>query len=184
MRRTAMAVLLLLAGAGSAAAAEIQDFFGTYIGLAEYERADGSPETREMDITIAPEKEGFRIEWISTQLVDGRRDLPGVVRRPQSAMFTPGDLDGVFVQEEAYNPFKRRAAADPMAGQPLRWASIAGDSLRVNTFVIQPEGRYEVQFYDRTLTDTGLAIQFERIVDGEVVRRITGHAVRAVVDAE
>ena len=37
----------------------------------------------------------------------------------------------------------------------------------------------ELQVYDRTLTDIGLDIKFQRIVDGEVMRQITGTTARA-----
>jgi hypothetical protein len=33
--------------------------------------------------------------------------------------------------------------------------------------------------YTRRLTATGLALEFERVLDGKVVRRMVGHAVRA-----
>jgi hypothetical protein len=36
-----------------------------------------------------------------------------------------------------------------------------------------------MQTYTRRLTDDGLELTFERVMDGTVVRRMTGHAVRA-----
>ena len=44
------------------------------------------------------------------------------------------------------------------------------------------DGRYELQVYDRTLTDIGLDIKFQRIVDGEVMRQITGTTARANIE--
>ena len=38
--------------------------------------------------------------------------------------------------------------------------------------------RYELQIYDRVLTDIGIDIVFQRIVDGELVRQIKGSTVR------
>jgi hypothetical protein len=54
-----------------------------------------------------------------------------------------------------------------------------GDSLTVYSFVILEDGRYELQAYERRRTADGLDLAFERIVDGTVVRRMSGHAVRA-----
>ena len=62
-----------------------------------------------------------------------------------------------------------------------RWAAIAGPTLHLYTFVVLDDGRYEMQIYDRVLTDKGIDIRYERIVDGQVMRRITGTTARAKV---
>jgi hypothetical protein len=67
----------------------------------------------------------------------------------------------------------------PMHGDPVRWASLDGKRLHVYAFVVAEDGTYELQIYDRVLTDKGIDIQFQRIVDGEVVRRISGSTARA-----
>jgi hypothetical protein len=41
------------------------------------------------------------------------------------------------------------------------------------------DGRYELQVYDRILTDIGLDIVYQRFDDGELVRQIKGKTVRA-----
>ena len=65
-----------------------------------------------------------------------------------------------------------------MAGDPLRWGSLGDDSLRVYSFVILDDGRYELQIYTRTLTGGGLRLEWKRLVDGELVRHMTGDLVR------
>ena len=45
--------------------------------------------------------------------------------------------------------------------------------------MVLEDGRYELQIYDRSLTDIGIDISFQRIVDGAVVRRIAGTTARA-----
>ena len=84
----------------------------------------------------------------------------------------------LFVEVEANNPFREREAKVPMRGHPVRWASIDGDTLHVYSFVVLEDGRYELQIYDRVLTDSGLEIIFRRFDDGELVRQIKGNTVR------
>jgi hypothetical protein len=171
--------LLMIAGApGPAAAAELADFFGTYVGNA-HETGDSEPMARDMDIVIEPfHDEGFQINWITVTKVDGRRDVPGVERTVQSVFFEPAEDRSLFVEVEADNPFREREAKVPMRGHPVRWASIDGDTLHVYSFVVLEDGRYELQVYDRVLTDTGLEIVFRRFDDGELARQIKGNTVR------
>jgi hypothetical protein len=172
--------LLAMAGApgGDAAAAELADFFGTYVGNA-HELGDREPMARDMDIVIEPFHDaGFQIHWITVTKVDGRRDVPGVERTVQSVFFEPAEDRSLFVEVEADNPFREREAKVPMRGHPVRWASIDGDTLHVYSFVVLEDGRYELQIYDRVLTDAGLEIIFRRFDDGELVREIKGNTVR------
>lgn len=177
-------VLLLLLGAwltGATAAADLGPYFGTYVGVAEVEDVKtGETRQRDMDIVIEPYRDhGFKITWINVSLVDGRRDLPGVRRRVQAVLFEPADGRDFYVEVEAGNPFREREETRPMRGDPVRWASVEDERLHVYSFVVLEDGTYELQIYDRILTGQGLDIVFQRIVDGEVVRRITGHTVRA-----
>jgi hypothetical protein len=133
-----------------------------------------------MDIVIEPYKQGgFRIQWVNVTLVDGKRAAPGVERRVQTVLFEPAPDRGFFVEAAENNPFREREETRPMRGDPVRWASLDDQGLHVYSFVVLEDGRYELQVYDRTLTDIGLDIRFQRIVDGAVVRQITGTTARA-----
>ena len=171
--------LLALAGAAEKAfATDLGKFFGTYVGNA-HELTDTEPMARDMDIVIEPyEDEGFQIHWITVTKVNGRRDVPGVERTVQSAFFEPAEDRSLFVEVEAKNPFREREAKAPMSGHAVRWASVDGDTLHVYSFVVLENGRYELQIYDRVLTDVGLDIVFRRFDDGELVRQIKGKTVR------
>jgi hypothetical protein len=164
-----------------AAAASLADYFGSYVGVAEIrDAADRVVETRHMDIVIKPfRRHGFTVHWVNVTLVDGRRDLPGVERRVAEVTFEPRDRDGLFVEAQVANPFAERAEMAPMAGDPLRWAKLDDAGLHVFSFVVLPNGRYELQTYTRRLTDVGLELVFERVVDGDTLRRIDGRTVRA-----
>lgn len=170
------------AGAGTA---DPGDFYGVYVGVAEVEDLRGGEESsRDMDIEIQPfHEEGFQIHWINVVKVDGRRDVPGVRRNVQTAFFEPVDGQNFYVEVEADNVFREREETYPMQGHPVRWASIDGPAMHVYSFVVLEDGRYELQIYDRILTEHGLDINFQRLVDGALVREITGTTVRTAEPA-
>jgi hypothetical protein len=176
----ALAALVHVPGA-LAAREDLSRFFGSYVGVAEVvDLATGEREQRHMDIQITPhDRYGLRVDWVNVTLVDGRRDVPGVQRRLQSVLFQPADGRDFLVEAAEGTPFRERERMRPMQGDPVRWAAVEGDRLHVYSFLVLDDGRYELQVYDRVLTDEGLDILFERIVDGEVLRRITGRTVRA-----
>jgi hypothetical protein len=180
-----LALTLAIPGAGTALANPLAPFFGSYVGVAEVEDlATGTTKQRHMDIVIEPYKGGgFKLQWINVTLVDGRRDVPGVERQVQTVIFEPAAHRGFYVEAQESNPFRERAVTQPMHGDPVRWASVADGRLHVNSFVVLEDGTYELQTYDRTLTEAGMDIRFERILDGEVVRRITGTTARARLEA-
>lgn len=186
MRRTVAGLVLVVAlllghGALAAGQAKLADYFGSYVGRAvDRPLGDGPSEERDIDIVISPyKKDGFRIDWTNVTLVDGRRDVPGVKRRPSSVIFVPSDRRGMFVEAREFDPFRLKDDVQPMQGEPVRWAGLDEDGLHVNAFVLLEDGRYEMQIYTRRLTDIGLDLEFERVVDGQPVRRMTGRAVRA-----
>jgi hypothetical protein len=170
------------AGAGTA---DPGKFYGVYVGVAEVEDLGGGEESsRDMDIEIEPfHEEGFQVHWINVIKVDGRRDVPGVRRNVQTAFFEPVAGQNFYVEVEADNPFREREETYPMQGHPVRWASIDGPTMHVYSFVVLEDGRYELQIYDRVLTETGLDINFQRLVDGALVREITGTTVRTAEPA-
>jgi hypothetical protein len=160
---------------------DLTPFFGAYVGVAEVQDLpSGDTRQRDMDIVIQPyQEDGFMIQWVNVTLVDGRRDVPGVERRVQRVLFEPADERNFYVEVEEGSPFREREETRPMRGDPVRWASLDGDRLHVYAFVVGEDGTYELQVYDRVLTDKGIDIDFQRIVDDVVVRRISGTTARA-----
>jgi hypothetical protein len=184
LRATGTAAAFLLAGvpvAPGVSAASLEPFFGSYVGVAEVKDPDdGGIRQRDMDIVIEPYKHGgFKIHWVNVSLVDGKRAVPGVERQVQTVLFEPAEDRDFFVEAAENNPFRERDETRPMRGDPVRWASLDDQGLHVYSFVVLEDGRYELQVYDRTLTDIGLDIRFQRIVDSAVVREITGTTARA-----
>ena len=183
----ALALMLALAATAATAAASLEPFFGTYVGVAEVKnfRDGGDVLQRDMDIVIEPYKQGgFRIHWVNVSLVDGKRAVPGVERRVQTVLFEPAEDREFFVEVAESSPFRERGEMQPMRGDPVRWASLDEQGLHVYSFMVLEDGRYELQIYDRALTDIGLDIRFQRIVDGELVREVTGTTARANLQPE
>ena len=119
------------------------------------------------------------MRWTNVTLVDGRRDVPGVRRHADEMLLVPAPGRSFFLAGIGYDPFQTHHEPDPMAGDPLRWAVVNGEALDTYSFVIDPDGRYELQMSKRHPMPDGMRLQFDRIVDGEVVRRMTGRGVRA-----
>lgn len=179
-RLAALAAALFVA-ALPARAADLERFFGAYVGVAKVEDLEnGETLRRDMDIVIEPyQQSGFRIRWINVTLVDGQRDREGVERRVQEVIFKRSGKKGLYTEVPPQNPFREADPHEPLRGDAVRWARIDGDHLHVHSFVVLDDGAYELQDYDRALTGKGIDITFRRVVDGELVRRITGTTVRA-----
>ena len=164
--------------------ARLEEFFGTYVGVAEVrDPPDGAAVTeRDMDLVIGPYEDGFHIQWINVTRVDGRRDVRGVQRNVQEVRFKPA-VDGAdfYIEAPRATPFLQRDEMQPMRGDPVRWAAIEGDSLYVNSFVVLDDGRYELQLYERERTEEGIDLEFQRLLDGELQREIVGKTVRVDV---
>ena len=164
-----------------ALANDLSKFVGTYVGQAIVDDlTTGEQRQRHLDIVVIPHRRhGLRIDWTTVGLVDGRRDVPGVERWSQTALFEPAAGNGFMVEASESDVFRERQATVPIAGDPVRWTRIDGDVLHTCSFMVLEDGRYELQLYQRILTETGMDIHFERIVDGKLERRVTGITARA-----
>lgn len=171
---------LLAAAALATAAAKAPGLIGTFVGQAEEtDFQTKGREERNIDIIIAPhEPNGLKVSWTNVTLVDGRRDVPGVMRRSDEVILTPAKDRSFYLAGASYDPFHKRSPPDPLAGDLLRWGVLDGPALHVYSFAILEDGRYELQTHTREASPEGMTLAFERNVDGEVVRRMTGNAVR------
>lgn len=176
-------IVAILFASPPAASADFADLHGIYLGYAVvFDPVTGRSNEREMTVDIEPYKRrGLRIKWTSVQLVDGRRDRPGVTYRNDEMLLLPSDNGNYFVASAPHSPFEQRASDQPLSGDPLRWATFGDDGLNIFSFVILDDGRYELQRYQRLTAEGGMTLTFERIVDGELVRQISGFA-RKIAD--
>ena len=90
----------------------------------------------------------------------------------------PGDLDGVYLENARRSLFERRRDTNVVEGDPMRWARIDDGRLGVFSLVVLDDGSYQLQSYERILTEAGLDIEFSRVDDGIVTRSIIGRTVR------
>lgn len=176
-----LVLLTLSAGLQSARAEDLARFFGSYVGRATVDDPKtGTQQLRDLDIVISPYRShGLQIDWVTVGLVDGKRDVVGVKRWSQTALFEPSEDQEFMVETGESSLFKERGQMEIIEGDPVRWTRVGDKTLYACSFVVLEDGRYELQIYQRILTETGMDILFERIVDGEVIRRVSGTTVRA-----
>ncbi len=181
----ALTLVVIVAGSipGRALAeATIDNFFGTYVGSGLAKRDDGSTEERDMDVAISPYKQnGFTLSWITVIRDEaGTRTGPDVKRRAVEEDFISSpDQPGVYISAPEGGLFSATELANPLVGDPFRWASLRDGTLTVYSAGIDERGGSEIQIYHRTLTDDGLDVSFVRLADEDVKVRVTGALRRA-----
>ncbi len=167
-------VVIALASSRAIAAADlsIAAFFGNGRGTAISESAISiyfHLSERDIDVTVRRHGQGgFEITWSTVQRQKGEPDAPKEVMKQTTASFVPAGRPGVF----------RGAATDTMAAGGYRWARIAEKSLYIYSMLIRPDGAYEMQVYRRTLSGLGMALEFRRIIDGELTRTAKGRLIK------
>lgn len=166
------AALLALATAVSTptavnAASDYSRFYGTFTGEALVDE-DGVEHKRDMSVTIEDSKEGFNVAWTTTTV----RASGKAKTKKYSIDFVPTNREGIYSSAMKKNVFGGRVAHDPMQGDPYVWARIVGDTLTIYALVVLEEGGYQMQVYDRTLSEAGLELEFSRIRNGERLRNI------------
>lgn len=150
-------------------AADIDAFVGTYTGSAEITGNDGALVTRDMSVTISETKKGFRVEWTTaTKRTDGSSKA-----KAYAIDFVPSDRGGVYSAAMQRNVFGKEVPLNPMKGEPYVWGRILGDKMTVYSLFVTAEGGYELQQFDRTLTEGGLDLSFQNVSDGEIGRQVS-----------
>lgn len=163
---------LLVAGLARAAAADthaVKPFFGRYEGTA-VSGAEGELDTRDVRAEILPQDKGFAVKWVVvTKKADGR-----VKRDDTTIAFLPSPRPGIYASAMRRDVFGNAVPMDPMRGDPYVWARVEGTTLKIYALIVTDGGGFEMHVYERTLTPTGLSLKFSRVVDGRVLRTVTG----------
>lgn len=153
-----LATILILLSGQTLFAAEISDFFGAYTGSAKVED-DGGTVARDMGVRIIQTDAGFQVTWTSiTHKQDGR-----LKEKKYTIGFVPSARENIYASAMKTNVFGKSEPLDPLKGDPYVWSRLSGDTLTLYSLLIDEEGGYEVQEYDRTLTDGGLQLEYRRI---------------------
>ena len=179
--RWGLLVLLLTGWMHSAAAADpvtIKAFYGTYKGSGIAKNADSlyfGVTDRDLATVIHPEPQGFSVSWTTVLRGGGDTKNPKVRRREDKLTFvsSPNNAQGGRI-----NQWHAAEMPDPFSGNPYAWARLEDTKLTIYMLTIDPEGRYEVQRYDRTLVAGGLELTFTDVRDGEPTRVVRGKLIK------
>lgn len=149
-------------------AADFEQFVGSYSGSAQVE-SNGATSQRDMSVAITTTDTGFQVDWKSiSRKPDGR-----IKEKEYSIGFLPTRRDGIYASAMGVDVFGNRVPLDPMKGDPYVWGRIIGDTLTVFSLLIDNNGGYEMQEYNRTLAEGGLHLEYERIRNGERLKSIS-----------
>ncbi len=167
-------VLLALPFAGAAAqdTVAISAFYGQWSGsgvsesnVSLYFRLT----SRDLDVSIAPQGDGFVVDWTTVQRQRGDPNNPTPERKSSVLRFVRTDRPSVW---------RATGSSDPLLDERYAWARVKGQTLTVHTLAIAGDGGYEMQIYTRTLTPLGMNLDFVAFRDGEERRTAKGRLVK------
>lgn len=147
-------------------------FFGSFKGGGVSENRDSiyfGVTVRDFDVTIQPADQGFKVDWATIIRRGGDPNNPKVKRKAQSATFVSTGNPGVY---------RATDLSDPLQGGKFAWARIEKQTLYVYALLINEEGRYDMQIYERTIKPSGMDFVFHRVRDGEPVRTVKGKLIK------
>ncbi len=151
---------------------QLEPFFGKYTGTSGPSAGSGEIAERDLTVTITPlEENGFTVSWATViYKANGQRK-----KTAPSIDFYPSSRPGLFVSAMKTDVFGHTVPYDPIAkdGNPYVWAGLEGTTLTVSAMYIADGGGYELQVYRRSLNESGLSLDFERIKDGKPVTHIS-----------
>jgi hypothetical protein len=149
-------------------AADFDRFVGSYAGSADVENK-GKTSKRDMSVNISTTDKGFEVNWKTI-----RHKSDGRIKESEYTIgFVPTQRDGIYSSTMRVNVFGNPVPLDPMKGDPYVWGRISGDTLTVFSLLIDKEGGYEMQQYNRTLTEGGLILKYLRIRNGDKLKIIS-----------
>ena len=147
-------------------------FYGTWSGGGVAENRDSiyfNMTARDIDVVIRPADNGFTVSWATVIRQGGDVANPNQRRRETVRTLRPAPQGGYWRCAESGEVFE---------GKETCWARITGKTLTLYQMTIMPNGAYELEQYDRTLSDTGMNLKFTRMRDREPVRTVTGKLVK------
>lgn len=161
-----MAAAVTLSPLGFAADAW-SPFVGVYTGTATAQTDDGDQQ-RDLTVRITEQSEGFRVEWKTSRIkVSGK-----IKRDSYSINFGKTDRPNIYSSAMKSNLFGGMQPLDPMKGEPYVWGRIEGQVLTIYAMLVTDNGTYEMQIYERTLTPTGMDLNFVRYHRAEILSEV------------
>lgn len=169
-----VAVLLIFAAAWPVEAEQngsIKTFFGRWGGSAIAKNRDSiyfGVTIRDLDVTIAGAPDGFNIAWTTVFRRGGTPNRPNIRRKTTRLSFTETN-PGVY---------QAKGASRAGPGGTYSWARFDGNTLTIYLLAIDNRGVYQLSSYARTVTGSGMDLEFSAIRDGEALRTVTGRLVK------
>lgn len=167
-------VLLALPFGGAAAqdTVSVSAFYGQWSGSGVSE-SDVSLyfrlTSRDLDVSISPQGDGFEVNWTTVQRQRGNPDNPTPERKSSVLRFVPTDRPNVW---------RATGSSDPLLDEHYAWARLLGQTLTVHTLAIAENGGYDMQVYKRTLSPLGMNLEFVAFRNGEERRTAKGRLVK------
>lgn len=166
-------VVLIWTTAAIAADRAIEDFYGEFTGRT-VAAGDGEVKARDINVKIEEIRRGFNVSWTTVSLRKGGK----AKRKSYSIDFRKTKRGDIYQSAMRKDVFGNRAPNDPLKGDPYVWARLQGETLTVYALIVTPEGSYDMQVYDRSLTANGMVLEFKRFIEGEEVKSIKGELQR------
>jgi hypothetical protein len=177
--RGGLAVAYLLASAVAPVADALptgfEKFYGEWVGTAVSDTT-GEIAPRDIRAKIGAKDSGFSISWVLVIHKATGKDK----RSEFSVSFQPTKRPNIYSSAMRVDMFGNAVPLDPLRGDPYMWARIEGSTLIIYALIITDSGGYEMHTYERTLTPAGvMKLTYLRVVNGEVLRAVTGMLKRA-----
>lgn len=161
---TAILIGLLAASAAQAAEADLQPFFGRWVGegIAETEVGDDTErELRGLEVIVRDHPTGFQLCWSTLRVMADGPDRQSFAMM----LFAPGD---------APHTWHAVFSADGSASNARARAELENETLRVFNRATNESGKEELQIYERRLSNGGMELHFARFDDGRLARVVQG----------
>ena len=143
-------------------------FYGTFEGVSN-DAVEGELSKRDLRVVVRPGEAGFVVDW-SAQMSKGN----GRVKRTEySIAFEPTHRENIYESMMRADLFGHMAPLDPMRGDPFVWATVDKNTLTIYALLITVSGAQDLQIYRRTLTRSGLSLDFTRLYDASPIRHVT-----------
>ena len=172
-----LVVLCMLPLTGMGAEQSFERFFGIYAGSGQMRQsgdAASPPAERNLAVEIVPSEKGFTVSWTTvTVRKDGKKKS-----KHYSIPFVRTHRESLYASAMRVNMFGKAVPLDPIKGEPYVWATIVDDTMTVHLMEITEDFGYEMQVYERTLTEGGMHVRFFRVRDGEKHRTVEANLIK------
>jgi len=176
-RHVAVAGLALASATASADDPSLADFDGAWQGTELQISGDVRGlvlEPGDLDVQIETGPGGFRISWTGL----ARQAGGDLARHEFDASFDLTDRPGVYAfepgQTSFFGLFADPATGNPLEGETLLWARLAGSTLTVYSLAITLDGGFDLDRYARTLGDGGMDVHYTHRMENNRVVTIDG----------